>query len=374
MNFLIAAWYEFLKNIRDVKMIALVIIFPLVTTYLLGSAGKGFFKADDGSAIQAAYVNLDNGAVGQAFDEFLNNKDVAARLKTTRYSSLEQGKKAISDGPATALIYVPQGLTSGIMNGGSEKIQLYGGQSLELVETLVDGFASSFNANLAVMKTGGKPVQAERTSAVTRVSGTRNGEYPDLTDYYAVLLLLQALVIGSIFGVYITTRNYDSDIHIRIHALPVNPWTLLAGRITGSAAYLLMASAATILFTAYVYGVNWSGNLPVLVGTLVLFCLIMVGIGVLCGKLFRKTSTAIMMVFVLMFLFGSLSGATSPRSGIDILGFITPNYYAKVLLFGSIYGYSSQVMVTQALCLLGIAAAVFAAIAALMRRVRYDNL
>lgn len=374
MNFLVAAWYEFLKNARDIKMLAFIVVFPIVVSYLIGSAVQGFFKPDDGKPIEAAYVNLDKGAVGTGFDQFITSKEVGEKLKITAYPGLEQGQKALSDGNYTVLVYLPADLTEGILRGESREIEISGGKDAEFVTTLASSFASTVNANMAVVMAGGKPVQIERTEAVVRVNRTNNGAYPNLTDYYSVLVLLEALVIGAIFGAYITARQYGSDIHIRIRALPVNPWSLLFGKITGSVAYLMLMSAATILFTRYVYGVEWGGNVPALIGALAVFSLIVVCLGVICGRVFKKVSTAIMIVFVLMFFFGTVSGSVSPKSGVVALGFLTPNYYAKVLMFGSMYGYPAPVMAQSALWLVGMAVAVCLAVAALTRRVGYDSI
>ncbi len=374
MRFLVAAWYEFLKNLRDIKMVVFLIVFPIVTIYLIGSAVQGFFEPDTGTVIEVAYVNEDDGAIGQGLDAFFDNDELRDKLDVSKYDSLDEGEKALSEGSSTVLVSVPDGMTDALMQGESAKIAISGSTGLEIVETMVNNYASAVNANVVAAEAGIEPAQAERTSVVERVDRTENGSFPSLIDYYAVLILLEALVIGGIFGANISASNYGSDIHIRTHALPVNPFTLLFGRVIGSVAYLMLTSVATILFTSLVYGVNWGSNLPVLLGTLGLFCMVMVGIGVICGRVLKKISTAIMMVFALMFFFGTVSGSVSPLSGVTTIGFLTPNYYAKILLFGSIYGYPDHVMISSAFWLTVMAAAVYAAVIALMRRVKYDNI
>lgn len=374
MKFLIAAWYEFLKNIRDIKMLAFIVVFPIVVSYLIGSTVQGYFEPYDGRAIEAAYVNKDNGAVGQAFDQFINTGEVKDSVDAHTFTSLEEGRKALSDGTYTVMIYLPEGLSESVLKGEGGKIELEGAADVEYVNAFISSFASTFNANMASILAGGMPLKVERASAAVRVDRTKGGAFPRLVDYYAVLVLLQALIIGGIFGAHITARNYGSDIHIRNHALPVRPWMLLFGRIAGSTAYLLTASVATILFTKFVYGVDWGGNVPLMIGTLAVFSLIVVGLGVICGKLFKKVSTSTIMIFVIMFFFGTVSGSVSPKSGAVAMGFISPNYYAKQLLFGTIYGYPDQVMIRSALMLIAFAAAVCLAIIALTRRAHYDNI
>lgn len=81
-----------------------------------------------------------------------------------------------------------------------------------------------------------------------------------------------------------------------------------------------------------------------------------------------------MVILLLVFLFGTASGSVSPKSTIIAFGFLTPNYYAKELLFGTIYGYPDVVMIRSALVLAAFAAAVCAAVILLTRRAHYDNI
>jgi ABC-2 type transport system permease protein len=374
MKFLVTAWHEFLKNIRDIKMLAFIVVFPIVVSYLVGTAAEGFFKEYDGKAIEAAYVNDDGGAAGRAFDQFINAREVKDMVDARPYPGIDEGRKALSDGTCTALIYLPEGLSESVLQGSGGKIELEGGDDVEYINALASSFASTFNTNLASVQAGGGPIKAERIDATVRVNRTAGGASPRLIDYYSVLLLLQALVFGGIFGAHITARNYGSDIHIRNYALPVRPWTLLFGRIAGSMVYMLIASAVTILFTKFVYGVDWGGKVTVMIGTLAVFCFISIGLGVICGKIFKKVSTSMAAIFVLMFFFGTVSGSVSPRSGTTAFGFLTPNYYAKELLFGTIYGYPDQVMIRAALILAAFAAAICTAIILLTRRAHYDNI
>lgn len=374
MKFLIAAWYEFLKNVRDIKMIAIIIVFPIITIYMLGSAVAGFFETDISPKFEIAVVNQDDGIVGSEFDKFLGNKDISEKLTVKAFESQDEAKSAVDAGTYTALVYLPKGMTTALANGDKQQIVIYGKENMEFVETLVSGFASGFNTVNAAVTTGLMPVQIHSETAIQRVNRVKGDAFPNMKDYYAVLILLQILIAGGVFGVYITTKPYGSDMHIRVHALPVNKWSLLSGRILGSTVYMALASAVIIVFTGLAYGINWNGSMPIMAGTILLFCFIMVGAGAVFGKLFSKSTTALMMVMVLLFAFGIVSGAVSPTSGVTAFGFLTPNYYAKVLLFGSIYGYPAQVMVQSALCLAVFAAITYGALAVLTRRRGNDNL
>lgn len=372
MKFLVAAWYEFLKNIRDIKMVGALIIFPILTIYVVGTAVEGFFDASSDTRYEIAYVNEDQGAVGEQFDTFLAQDDLQERLVVHPYATEAEGRRAVDEDGLAALVYLPEGLSESVMNGEPGAISVYGNGSQALVETLVSGYTSAFNAMYAVISTGGIPAEVSRQGHIQRAARIRS--IPDLKDYYAVVILLQILVMGGIFGVHMTTKKYGSDIHIRMHALPVRQWVTLAGRILGSAVYLFLASVVIILVSGWAFSANWDGNAWIMGSTLLLFCLCMVCLGAAIGRIFGKFSTSLMMVITLMFFFGVATGSSSPQSRLVALGKFTPNYYAKTLLFGTIYGYPAETMVQSALMLAGIAIAIFAILGLLMRRTANDNI
>ena len=374
MKILVAAYYEFLKNIRDIKMIALLIIFPILTIYLLGNAIGNYLSTDTGKRITVGYVNRDTGITGKEFNKFLDIKEIKDRLDVVKYKEIDQGRKALDDGKVDTLIYLPEEMSQNMADGSKQSIKLYGNKNLAFVESLLSGFTSTYNSLNAIISTGGNPSQTSSEQAIKRIYYNKNAVLPKAIDYYSVLSLLQVLLMGAIIGVFITTRTYGTDIHVRVHSLPVGKWALLSGRILGSTMFLFLTSIITMLFSKYVFHSNWNGNPLIILGALFLFCLIAIGIGILVGLLIPSFSTALLLIFMLMLFFSVASGAITPSSTIDSLSFISPNYHAKIILFGTIYGYSKQIMIEAALWLLGFIAVIFSTVTVLLRRVGYDNI
>jgi ABC-type transport system involved in multi-copper enzyme maturation permease subunit len=159
-----------------------------------------------------------------------------------------------------------------------------------------------------------------------------------------------------------------------MHTLPVNRWTLLLGRIIGSVVYLTLSSVITIAATKILYNTDWNGNPLVIVSTIVVFCSITVGIGILIGLFIKSFSTSLVLVMLFMIFFGSFSGSVSPESTNNTINFLIPNYHAKVLLFGTIHGYSKQVMMEAFLWLLGMFTLIYSSAALVIGRKSYDNI
>lgn len=375
MKVLIAAYYEFIKNLRDIRMLVIFIVFPVITIFILGTVIQSAFSDDIIKKIPVGYVNEDTGVIGKQFDKFLDNEEINKRLEISEYSDSDDGHKALKEGKIDTLIYLSKDLSQSFGKDSKTSIQLYGNKNIEFVENLVRGFTSSYNAVDAVITAGGNPSAGSLTeSSLKRIFYGKNSEAPRAIDYYSVLSLLQMLVIGAIFGVFIITKNQGSDIHIRMHTLPVNRWTLILGRIIGSVVYLTLSSAITIAVTKILYNADWNGNPLIIVSAIIVFCCITVGIGILIGLFVKSFSTSLVLVMLLMIFFGSFSGSVSPQSTNNTINFLIPNYHAKVLLFGTIHGYSKQVMTEAFLWLIGMLTLIYGTAAMAIGRKSYDNI
>jgi len=371
---MIVAYYELLKNLRDIKMFALLVICPLLTTLLLGNVVGGYFSIDIKDKLSVGYINEDAGDIGKALNIFLGNEEIKKRVDVVNYVDKKQGQIALEAGKINALIYLHSELSQNIAAFKRQEIQVLGSKDVEFVQSIISSFITSYNGVNAIISSGEKPLDIGKASNIKRIYYNKAEVKPSAMDYYAVLNLLEMLILGAILGIFIATKSYGSDIHVRIYSLPVSRLTLIIGKIVGSTIYLFIVASINILFTKIVYGVNWNGNPLIIAGTMLVFCSIAIGIGVIAGLLIPSFSTSLMVIIIIMTFFATLSGAMSPAYVNDNISFLIPNYHAKVLLFGTIYGYSQQVMLQAALWLFGIMSFVYVVLAVFIRRLSYDNI
>lgn len=209
---------------------------------------------------------------------------------------------------------------------------------------------------------------------IERIHYTSNETMPSMIDYYSVMTLLQMLIIGAIFGVNIMHKSAKSDLQIRYQSLPISRWSLHMGQVTGSVIYLFILSTAILLFTKYVYGANWDGNFLIIAATMLVFCAIAIGMGLLIGNFVKSVPTALMIVMLLMMFFSKVSGAITPLGADEIWGTLTPNHHAKNIIFGTIYGYETNTIAESALWLGGFLLVIYGAVAVCIGRMRHDNL
>jgi len=364
-------YYEFLKNIRDIKITAILLVFPLLIVLLLGNAMENIFSEDVIKKIPVGFVNEDSGIIGEEFNTFLLNKHITDRTEIEKFDNKEIGEKAIEKGIVDVMIYIPDQLSENISSGREQSITLYGDRHVEFIQSLISGFFSSHNSINAISVSNNIALPS-REESVERI--LLDASIPDMIDYYSVLMILQVLIIGAIYGVSIVIRQPESDMHLRLHTLPVSRWIFVLGRLVGSVAFLFVISIVFILINKFVFQANWDGNIWIILGTILSFCAICVGMGLLIGTFVSTYSTGLMIVLFLMFFFGTVTGAVTPKSTSDI-DIISPNFHAKILLFGTMYGYSKQIMIESALWLGGFIILIYgAAVLGMKRRLKYDHI
>lgn len=374
MKILSIMYYEFLKNAADKRMLMVWLLTPIIMIAILGNAVDNYFTNDLIDKIPIGYISEDKGVIGEAFHAFLENEEIKERLDIISFNDKTVAEKAVGEGRIDALVYLPDRLSIEVGNGNPQSIMIFGKKNVEFMEGLVKGFISTYNTISSIISVEGNPVEFGSEKNIERIFySTKETKTPRSLDYYSVLTLLQVLIMGAILGVYIVSKPDDSDMHIRVHALPINKWTLIGGRILGSVSFLLMISAMVMLVTKYLYKTNWDGNFLIIFGALLVFCTIVVGIGILVGALIRSNSVALMIVLLMMMFFGTISGAVSPATTGGI-GFLSPNFHTKILIFGTIYDYPKQVMTEAAIWLGGFLIAIYGLLVVMVRRLRYDNI
>ena len=373
MKILSVIYYQLLKNLRDIRVLAALIIFPLLMIFILGTALNGQLSADLKDKIKTGYIDLDNDVVGKGLGQLLSDENVTKYLEAKKYSSEARAKEAMSKGLIDNYIVVSPGTSALLQKDSSPAILVKGNKNVDMIESILKSFTSKYNAQMASVMVYNTPGQLKESDALIRLT-SHNTKLPKSIDYYSVLTLLQVLMMGCILGTLIIHSDENSNIHIRLYALPTSKWTVIWGKVIGTSLFLFLSCVVTTIFTKYVYGANWSGNLLIIGATLLVFCAISIGVGITVGAFTKSLASGVGISFFIMFFLSCASGAVTPNSSIEVLNIINPNYFAKVLIFGSLYHYSGQLMLKSALGLGAIFVVVYSIAAIKLRRVNYDNI
>ena len=371
------AYYEFVKNIRDIRVLIALIVFPISVIILLGTAFDDKLSEDNKSKITVGYVILDDGDVGKGFQKLLNSEEISKLLKASSYASETDAADAAAKGQIDNYIIVPENTTKSLLNGTKAEIQLDGNKNIELVQTVLDSYIQKNNAySVAFQLSKNTPTsenQKDASSNFERIASANN-KLPTAIDYYSVLTLLQVMAMGAILGINIVGRNQQSNIHLRLYSVPTSKWTIICGKVLGSSMFLFISCIITVIFTKYVYHANWDGNLLLIALVLIVFSFLSIGIGIMARAYMNNFVSALGIAFLVILVTSSAGGAITPAITFQILNVINPIHYAKVLIFGVLYNYPNEVMYKSAAGLLSIVAVLYSLSFLKLRRINYDNI
>lgn len=372
-----SAYYEFLKNLRDIRVLVALIAFPISVILLLGTAFDGNLTEDLKDKIRSGYVILDNGETGKNIENFIKTDEIKKLIDAQKYSTPDEAEKAIESGKIENYFVVPADVSKEIREGNTVLIEIEGTKNIELVQTILEGYISKSNAYMTALGVSGNKTDlsedgkaGEHFKRIPPLSG----KLPRAIDYYSVLTLLQVVSMGTILGIILIDRNQESNIHIRLYSLPISKWTVLTGKILGSSFVLFFSCIVTVIFTRYVYGANWDGNLALAGAALLVFSFLCIGVGILIHSFIKSFMSSIGIAFLLMFYAAIAGGAITPATAVESFNFINPIYYSKVLIFGALYNYPGRVIFNAAVGLLALLCVVYLASALKLRRVNYDNI
>ncbi|WP_313559085.1 ABC transporter permease [Ruminiclostridium cellobioparum] len=377
MKILWSAYYEFLKQIRDIRILIALIVFPISIIVLLGTAFDNKLTEDFKEKVKTGYIILDEGQVGKGLEQMLETDEIKKIIRTESYVNEIDAISAMKTGKIDNYFVVEENSTKAIMNGKPAAIRLEGRKNIELVQTVLNSYISKSNAIAVASGISGDRIKLEDHS------GNPNyfermvpaaAKLPRAIDYYSVLTLLMVVSEGAILGIFIVSKNPGSNIQIRLYSLPTSQWTIICGNILGSSMFLFLSCIVTVIFTKFVYGANWDGNIALIGVALLIFSFLCIGMGVMLHLFINSLASAMGLALLLTVVMSNAGGGITPATALQSLNIVNPIYYAKVFIFGILYNYPDRVLLRSAAGLLAVTAAVYAAAFLKLRRVNYDNI
>ena len=164
----------------------------------------------------------------------------------------------------------------------------------------------------------------------------------------AVIPLL-LMMIPAVLAALSVVREKELGSIINLYVTPVRRAEFLLGKQTPYILFAFASSLLLILMAVFLFDVPVKGSLPLLLCTLLVYCILSTGMGMLCSSVTRSQIAVIFLAMIATLLPASqLCGLTNPvpndGSIASVIGNIYPTTYMLLIsrgIFNKALGFSS---------------------------------
>ncbi len=362
---------EFLQIRRDLRMIPVIFVAPVVQITIFG-----FAVNTDVTNVPMVLVDRDKSAT---------SRDLVSRFVDSGYFDVvgseeraDGAERWLAAGRAQMALVLPAGFGSDVVSGRTAALQVIVDGSDAASANIALGYASS------LAQAYGVEIQATRARGAAASGGVglepRVFYNPDLRSrwYYvpavlAMILLIMTLLLSAM-GV---VREKEIGTMEQLIVTPIRPWQLLVGKLAPFAIIGVIQVFLVTAITIFGFKVPLRGSFLVLLGLSCLFLLSTLGLGLLLSTIVQNQQQAMMgAALALMMPMILLSGLIFPIENmpraVQLFTYAIPlRYYAEIIRGVFLRGSGLSVLWPQAAVLLGMGLAILS-VASLRFRKRLD--
>ena len=260
---------EVKELVRDPKILLGIILVPALMFPIMGLAVQTSMQTTEERMknISIAIMDLDEDNVTSSLKEFLTNQGITIdEIDTTNF---DEAFEYVQESNATALIIIPEGFSYNVTNHLQAELEVYGvfrgvGIAESASSGVVGALVESFKRFLAP-----DPFIARQQSIVKGKSVPINPS----ALFGAMMSQSMGMPIGImmllIFAMQLAATSVASEKEEKtletLLTLPINRFTILAGKMTGSI-IVAVAGAVAYLVGAIYYMGSFMGMIPVEIG------------------------------------------------------------------------------------------------------------
>jgi ABC-2 type transport system permease protein len=310
---------EIRQILRDRRSLALILVMPIVLTFLFGKAMETGELRNIPSVILNQDGSPESNVIVTAFSTY-DEVQIQGEVK-----SYEEAQELLAQGKVKAAIIIPQGFMKKIEAGEDAQLSLLldgtDNNSAPIVEGVAQQVIQRYNAERAIRGLWARGVRPDRGRRLiqpvfvqTEIRYNPGLRYLGYVMPGVIGLTLQLLTV-MLMAVSIT-RERERGTLDQIMVTPIRRAELILGKLTPYLGVSLL-NVVTILFVAdRWFNVPVRERLPLLLGLCVLFVLTSLATGLLISAVSRSQFQAIQIaVFYVLPVF-MLSGAYAPIEAI----------------------------------------------------------
>lgn len=285
--------------VRDISALAILLGMPVVLIVILGSALGG--QAGSEANIPVVVVDLDRPAPSPAGDgktdgerlveALTGSKRMRGLFDVTESDDAGAARRRVADGDYAALLVIPEEFSTSLAAGEPTGLEVVGdpGQELssDIFASVVRSFAARYSSASVSVKTvmaataqsdpallgdptavaslqraaiGRATAAGALESVSVREAHVKGASEFDPLDYYALAMTAMFLMFGAMFGAFSLIKERREQTLPRLLATPASGMSVTGGKMLGIFLLGIAQFAVLYLFTTFVLGVDWGGD------------------------------------------------------------------------------------------------------------------
>jgi ABC-2 type transport system permease protein len=306
LNILNITIKEMKQDFRDVKTFIFMLAFPIVLMLILGSALTNAYSGNMSTPdIHVLYQDKTNGEISRSFGMFTKEIDKSG-IHFTRAPNKVDGKEEVKHNNYDGYVEITK---TGIQFYGSDRNQIEG----HIIQGVLSAFINKYNLVAEVGKH--EPHQVNKVIgesnpqnyvAETALNATKQ---PGSMDYYAISMTTMIILYGAISASYLIRGERARNTALRLAASPITKVEIFSGKILGNIVSNAFCVIIVVLFSKYVFKVNWGDHLGLVFLVLVSEVVLATSFGLGISYITKTGETSKMIVMIVVQLASFFGGA-----------------------------------------------------------------
>ena len=327
MKALLICWRRLMEAIHQKKLLAFLILYPLIFMILFGSV----FGGENVITFKMAIVKSSNDNMTQSFISiFEEYEGIDAEVKEKRNESIEEmAKKLIEDDEYIVVIFLPENFSQVIFT--QTKLIIFYDESADIniqnialgtVSGIIDAFSQEISKRkIEFAKKYGNISDEEATymeGIAQPINVSINGYSSVKKELKYIDFLVPGLISMTIMwtGVSGVASSLVEDrvkgIRQRILATPISRFSIVAGETMGNIMLIGLQIIILLIVAVYLFNITISGKLWLFSIIIIIGMISMIGIGLVISSLSKTAEEASQLGMLINFPMMFLSGIFFP--------------------------------------------------------------
>lgn len=325
-------WKELLELRRDPRLIAVVVVAPILQLIMLGYAAT-----TDVRNVPVVIADADRSpASRRLIDQFESSRYFAiTRVVTT----VDEVGSDLDRGDAWMALAIPAGYGERLGAGRPQTVQVIADGSDSNSATVALGYATSLVAGYARQLLAAREPAAAGAGLDPRIRIWFNPDLDSRLFMVPGVLALLLLVVTAILSSMAIVREREMGTLEQLNVTPLGRAELIAGKLVPYAAVGLLDAAIAIAIAIFWFAVPLRGSLLLLAGLTIVYLLTTLGLGLFVSTISATQQQAMMtaMFFFLMpmiYLSGFVFPIANMPAALQPFAYAIPLSYYLVIVRG----------------------------------------